>query len=145
MTSPSTIAAHLLSSPNLAVCAATLGILLVFVEFNRPGSILPAASGLLLTLLASASLLRFGVQLGPAFLLIAAAVVLALNAWRRFPTTLLIAITPALIAGLRFLVPPSHTSPVSWPVATLCGLALSLVSAFLTRVAYRARRAKALD
>ncbi len=145
MTSPSTIAAHLVSSPNLAVCAATLGILLIFVEFNRPGSILPAASGLLLTLLASAGLLRFGVQLGPALLLIASAAVLAFNAWRRLSTTLLVAITPAIIAGLRFLVPHARISAVSWPVATLCGLALSLVSTLLTRVAYRARRAKALD
>ena len=45
-------------SPDAAIVVLTMGVLLIYVELNRPGWILPGAAGLLATLFAGASLLR---------------------------------------------------------------------------------------
>ena len=49
-------------SPNHAIVIATFGLCLIFLEFNRPGRILPGASGLALLLLATASMLHHPLQ-----------------------------------------------------------------------------------
>lgn len=132
-------------SPDVAVCVATLGFLLICVEFNRPGRILPAAFGLVLSLFAIASLLRTGVEVWPACLIGVSAAIIIANAWRRLPVAFLLAATLALIVDLRFLVGHDRPRGVSWFVAILCGSGAGVLIASLTRVAFYARRAKALD
>ena len=131
-------------SPDGAVAVASLGLLLIYVELNRPGRILPASFGLLLLLLASGALFRLGMELPSALLLLAMVSVALLNLYRRLPLWLLLLGTGGWIVSLRFLVRPRGASFVHTPVALLCGGGLGLLSAFLTRIAYRARRAKAL-
>ncbi len=143
--------ACLLSAPalsitsNHAVLLATVGTCLIFAEFNRPGRVLPAAAGLLLVLFAVAALLRTGLQPWAAALLLCSAAVFLLNLWRALPPWSLVLVTLLTMGALRFLVPSGHGSGVQTPVAVLCGGLLGGISAVLTRVAYRARRAKALD
>ncbi len=143
--------AFLLSAPALsitpdhAVILASVGICLIFVEFNRPGRILPGAAGLLLVLFAVAALLRTGVQPWAAALLLCSAIVFLINFWRALPIWSLVLVTLLTMGALRFLVPSGHGSGVQTPVAVLCGGLLGSISAVLTRVAYRARRSKALD
>ncbi len=132
-------------SPDGAVGMATLGLLLIFLELNRPGRVLPASVGLLLFLLASATLFRLRLQLWPALLLVAMGMVAGLNLYRRLPSWLLVLATAGWVVALRFLVRPQDTRYVHMPVALAAGGLLGVLSAVLTRIAYRARRAKALN
>ena len=133
------------ATPDVAVAVASLGVCLIFVELNRPGRILPGALGLSLLLLAAGNLLAGGVRPWAAFLLLSCIAIMLLHVWRRLTTTLLMLTGLASIVSLRFLEPPYRNPPVHTPVAILCGGVLASLSAFLARVAYRARRAKALD
>ena len=132
-------------TPDGAVAVATLGLCLVFLELNRPGRILPGAAGLLLTLLGMATLLRDGVEPPAALLLFCSCGVFLLNLWRRLPVWLLLSAIVLVIGSLRYLLPLDRPAAIRLPVAVACGSLLGLLSAWLTRVAYRARRAKALD
>ena len=133
------------TTPGRAVIMASVGIFLVFVELNRPGRILPGVLGFLLLLFAVAALIHIRVQPWAAALLIASAGIFLLNLWRALPTWLLVLVTLLTIAGLRFLVPPTSGKNIQMPLAILCGGALGGLTAVLTRLAYRARRSKALD
>ena len=132
-------------SPDGALALASLGLLLIFVEFNRPGRILPASLGLLLLLLASATLFRLGLQPWALALLAAVTALTALNLYRGLPTWLLLLSTAGWIVALRFVVRPRGPIFVHTSVALLCGGLLGIVSAVLTRIACRARCAKALN
>jgi membrane-bound serine protease (ClpP class) len=139
-------------SPDAAVGLGTLGVCLGLVEFNRPGRVLPGAVGLLLLLLASASLAAMpggqpGTALRPVSVLslMAAGATLARNAWRPIPWPILIGASLILVASLRWLLRSTCPHPIHADVAVPCGLLVAALSIFLTRIAFRARRAKALD
>ncbi len=128
-----------------AVALATLGVLLVFFELNRPGRIWAGSLGLLLFLLAAATLLGMELRSWAVWSLGLAAAPFLWNLYRRVPLPLLLLATLACIVGLRGLVQPAATSPVNIPTALGAGTVLGTASAALSRIAYRARRAKALD
>ena len=132
-------------SPNGTLLLASTGVLLIFVELNRPGRAIPGALGLLLTLLGVSRFLRFGVQPWAVLLLAVCIFVYGANLWREVPLWLLVPAILATMVGMRALVPRSASSSVALPVAVLCGGLLGTASAVLTRVAHRARRSKALD
>ena len=131
-------------SLNAAIIALTLGIALIALELNRPGLILPGASGLLLALLSAASLARHHPRPWAAFLLLAAAALmllqlrLALAPYTAIPTSL------ALIAGFEWLTPLTSPPIHAW-TAILCGITLGTGITVLTRIARRARQNKGLD
>lgn len=131
-------------TPDAAVALGTAGICLGFLEFNRPGRILPGAAGLLLFLFACAALADAGLRPAAVLAIAGATAVLLANLWRSLPLWTLAAATIALVLGLRFLV-ARPGAPVHTPVAIVCGLLLGALSGALTRIAYRARRSKALD
>jgi membrane-bound serine protease (ClpP class) len=123
-----------------AVLLLTLGVLLIYIELNRPGWILPGAFGLLAVLLGSASLLRSGVQPIPAALCGSAALLLAVSVRKTFPVIALGAATLSLTLGLTRIAPQVHAA-----VAVPCGLLLGAGTSLLTRIARRARANKGLD
>lgn len=131
--------------PSGAVLAASIGICLILLEFNRPGRILPGAFGLLVTLLATSYLLTMGVQMWAVLLLAGCIAVYLGNLWVTLPFWLLGLATITCVAGLRFLVPGQNGVVVSLWVAIVCGGMLGGISSALTRIAHRARRSKALD
>ncbi len=131
--------------PNVAVVAGTIGCALISLEFNRPGRIFPAACGLLLLLFASAGLMTAGAQPAAFALLLTGAAGLLINAWRRVPLPVLALAAAAVIGGLRFLLPAASPTRIHLAIAVACGGFLGVVCSLLTRIAYRARRAKALD
>lgn len=132
-------------TPDEAVGLGTAGICLGLVEFNRPGRILPGALGLLLVLLGAAPLIHPGVRPWAALLLACSVLVLVANAWRRLPLWMLASATLALAISLRFLLAERAASTVHTPVAVVCAAVLGTLGGALTRIAYRARRSKALD
>ena len=132
-------------SPNAAILFLTLGLLLIYFELNRPGSIFLGALGLLITLLSIAALAKNRINPN-AIVLLLLAISLLTHALRR-PTSVLIsaAATLALIFGLRTLIVQTCCGHISTSVALGCGLLLGTGTSVLTRVARRARVNKGLD
>ncbi len=138
-------AALLHLSADAALFVFTLGIGLIYVELNRPGSILPGMAGLLLALLAVASLLHQ--QLSPiAILLILLGTALLAYGLRR-TTPVLIESTAivCLVFGMLQLISGPPDQRVHALAAVPCALTLSVGTAYLTRIARRARLNKGLD
>ncbi len=134
-----------LTSPDLGVLLLVLGGLLVYLEFNVPGTIVPGALGTLLILLA-----LFGLNLLPirhtAVLLLAAALVLILLELKFASHGILaLAGTLALVFGFATLVDaPIPELGVHLGTALGAGIGFGAVSFTLAALALRARRSKHL-
>jgi membrane-bound serine protease (ClpP class) len=125
--------------PDAALSVLTFGLLLIYVELNRPGWIVPGAIGLLLALLSIASLLRLHLRWSGALLVLAAVAVLTLNLVRPIHVFIAILTTFALIVGFAYLTSgraDSHAHPAT---AIVCGLVLGAGTSVLTSIARRAR------
>lgn len=135
----------LLLSPDAAILLATVGILLIYVELNRPGLIFPGAVGLLLALLAIAALLPQHFNPIALVLITCAIILLGVDLLRPTPRFVPLLTAALLSLGLFFLQKYPTTQPVHLPVAVSCGLILGAGTSLLTRVARRARANKGLD
>jgi membrane-bound ClpP family serine protease len=132
-------------SPNAAILIFTLGVVFIAIEINRPGWILPGAVGLLLLLLASASLYSRHPS-AEAALEIAACIALMVFRDRIRLHWLVVALaTIPLIAAVAHLVPPIPGPQISPITSVICGLILGAGTIVLTGIARRARRNKGLD
>jgi membrane-bound serine protease (ClpP class) len=127
-------------SPNHALITFTAGLLLVYLELNRPGWIIPGSIGLLLTLFSVFSLLQDDLRTPAATLTLTAIALLFLNLFRPTHVLVPIAATIALILGFTFLV--SGPSQIVLPLAVPCALILGLGTSLLTTIARRARANK---
>ncbi len=132
------------ATPNQAVVVATIGVCLIFVEFNRPGRVVPGALGLTLVLLAAASLAHHPLQGGAVLALLLTSAALITNVWRRLPLWLAGLLSIALGISLRFLIPHGANPHINTASALTCGLAVGLLGTALSRIALRARRLKAV-
>ncbi len=134
-----------LMDPDLAVLILVLGGLLIYLEFNSPGTIIPGALGTLLVLTALFALNMLPIRYTAVMLIIGAFVLLMLEV--KFPSHGILASAGiiALIFGTLTLVngpiPQMRVHPAT---AIACGLGFGLVTAFLVRLAWRARRNKAM-
>jgi len=134
-----------LMDPNLAVLILVLGGLLIYLEFNSPGTIIPGALGTLLVLTALFALNMLPVRYTALMLLIAAFTLLLLEA--KFPSHGVLASAGilALVFGTLTLVEgPIPEMRVRWTTAIACGVAFGLITVFLVRIAVRARRNKVI-
>jgi membrane-bound serine protease (ClpP class) len=132
-------------SPNDAVWVLTAGLLLIYVELNRPGWIIAGALGLLVTLFAIASLLRLDLNVGAEALVGTGVALLALDLVRRTSWIVAVAATLALVLGLSHLLTGSGAGRVDVWTAIPCGAILGAGTSILTRIARRARSNKGLD
>jgi membrane-bound serine protease (ClpP class) len=132
-------------SPDAAVLLLTAGLLLIYWELNRPGMIVPGATGLLAILLAAASLASFGLRRAGLLLTLGAATTFALQLRFRLNSALSAAAVVALFAGLLLLVAGSSGARVHLPVALAASLLLGAGTTLLTGIARRARRNKAVN
>jgi membrane-bound serine protease (ClpP class) len=135
--------AHL--SPNLALVVLTVGLLLIYVELNRPGWIVSGAVGLLAVLFAVASLGRTELNPAAIALVVTAVALLVLDLLRRTQVTVALAATLALVLGFDHLVLGPVGVRVHTVTAVGCGLVLGAGTSILTRIARRARTNKGLD
>jgi membrane-bound ClpP family serine protease len=130
-------------APNLCLLLFTLGFALICVELNRPGLVLPGATGLLLSLLTIASLARLELSPGALVLIATAWLLLLLGLRRNVHSIVSAAATLALILGFYRLTP---VEPRIHPITALVsGLFLGIGTSILTRIARRARVNKGLD
>ncbi|MBL8178508.1 MAG: hypothetical protein JNK48_27795 [Bryobacterales bacterium] len=115
----------------LVIAGATIG----YIEFLRPGGVVPGVTGMVLLMLGIARLSDLPWSPAGALLLVAGMAVLLLRpgAWWGIPL---------LIAGARLLIGPEDLR-VRWPVAALT-IPFGFLTSFLLSIAERARLNKTL-
>ncbi|MCL2659850.1 MAG: nodulation protein NfeD [Acidobacteriaceae bacterium] len=134
-----------LANPDFAVLLLVLGGLLIYLEFNVPGTIVPGALGTLLVLLALFGLNLLPVRHTAIALLIAAVVLIVLEAKFASHGVLGLAGIIALVFGLATLVDaPIPELRVHTAVALAAGLGFGVITFILAWIAVRARRGKIL-
>ena len=132
-----------LTDPNLAVLVLMVGGLLIYVEFNTPGTIVPGTLGTVMVLIALFALNLLPVRYTSVMLLSAAFVLLILEAHFATHGILAAAGILALVVGALTLVDgPIPELRVHLATALSAGLAFGLITVFLLRLALLARRSK---
>ena len=133
-----------LVNPNIALLLLMAGALLIYLEFNTPGTIVPGALGALMVLLGIFGLNLLPIHYTAILLLIAAVVLMVLEAKFGGHGALAIAGIVCLAFGTLTLVaapiPEMRISP--W-VAIAVSVAFGSITVLLVRLAMRARRRKA--
>jgi membrane-bound serine protease (ClpP class) len=132
-----------LVNPNIALLLLVGGALLIYLEFNTPGTIVPGALGTLMVLLGIFGLNLLPIRYTAVMLLIAALVLLILEAKFGGHGALGIAGIVCLTLGALTLVaapvPELEVNP--WVAIGVSG-GFGGITVFLVRLAVRARRAK---
>jgi membrane-bound serine protease (ClpP class) len=132
-----------LVNPNIALLFLVGGALLIYLEFNTPGTIVPGALGTLMVLLAIFALNLLPIRYTAVLLLIAALVLLLLEAKFGGHGALAIAGIVCLAFGtLTLVAAPVPQMAVSPWVAFAISAAFGGITVFLVRLAIRARRRK---
>ena len=132
-----------LVNPNVALLLLVGGALLIYLEFNTPGTIVPGALGTLMVLLAVFALNLLPIRYTAVLLLLAAIALLVLEAKFGGHGALAIAGIVCLTLGMLTLVaaPVPELAVNPW-VAVAVSTAFGGITAFLVRLAVRARRMK---
>ena len=134
-----------LTDPNLAVLLLVLGGLLVYLEFNVPGTIIPGSLGTLFILLSLFGLNLLPIRHTAVLLLIAAVVLMVLETKFASHGMLALAGTVSLVFGLATLVnTPVPELQVHTGTALGAGIGFGVISFGLAWIALRARRGKVL-
>jgi membrane-bound serine protease (ClpP class) len=132
-----------LVDPNIALLMLVGGALLIYLEFNAPGTIVPGALGTLMVLLAIFGLNLLPIRYTAVLLLIAAVALLVLEAKVGGHGALAVAGIVCLTFGMLTLVAaPVPEMGVSPLIALGVGAAFGVITVFLLRLAIRARRMK---
>ena len=133
-----------LVNPNIALLLLVAGALLIYLEFNTPGTIVPGALGTLMVLLAVFGLNLLPIRYTAVLLLVAAVVLLMLEAKFGGHGALAIAGIVCLTLGtLTLVAAPIPELAVNPWVAIAVSTAFGGITALLVRLAVRARRVKA--
>ena len=134
-----------LMDPNLAVLILVIGGLLIYLEFNTPGTIIPGSLGTLLVLLALFALNLLPVHYTAVMLLIAAFALLVLEAkFASHGVLATVGIFCLIFGTLTLIDGPIPELRVHAATAIGAGLGFGLITVFLVRIAIRARRGKSL-
>jgi membrane-bound serine protease (ClpP class) len=134
-----------LMDPNLAVLILVVGGLLIYLEFNTPGTIIPGALGTLLVVLALFALNLLPVRYTSLMLLAAAFALLILEAkFASHGVLATVGIACLVLGTLTLVAGPIPEMRVSVATALGTGIAFGAVTTFLVRIAIRARRNKVI-
>jgi membrane-bound serine protease (ClpP class) len=132
-----------LVNPNIALLLLVGGALLIYLEFNTPGTIVPGALGTLMVLLAIFGLNLLPIRYTAVMLLVAAVVLIMLEAKFGGHGALAIAGIVCLALGtLTLVAAPVPEMGISPWVAIAVSLGFGGITVFLVRLAVRARRNK---
>ena len=133
-----------LVDPNIALLFLVGGALLIYLEFNAPGTIVPGALGTLMVLLAVFALNLLPIRYTAVMLLVAAAALIVLEAKVGGHGALAIAGIVCLAFGMLTLVAaPVPEMGVNPLLAISVSAAFGAITVFLVRLAVRARQQKA--
>jgi membrane-bound serine protease (ClpP class) len=132
-----------LINPNIALLMLVGGALLIYLEFNTPGTIVPGALGTLMVLLAIFGLNLLPIRYTAVLLLVAALGLLVLEAKFGGHGALAIAGIVCLTFGMLTLVAaPVPEMAISPLIAIGVSAGFGVITIFLLRLAIRARRMK---
>jgi membrane-bound serine protease (ClpP class) len=132
-----------LVNPNIALLFLVCGALLIYLEFNVPGTIVPGALGTLMVLLAIFALGLLPIRFTSVLLLVAALVLILLEAKFGGHGALAIAGIICLTFGtLTLVAAPVPEMAVNPWVAIAVSAAFGSITVFLVRLAVRARHMK---
>lgn len=132
-----------LVDPNIALLMLVAGALLIYLEFNTPGTIVPGALGTLMVLLAIFGLNLLPIRFTAVLLLVAALALLILEAKIGGHGVLAIAGIVCLTFGtLTLVAAPVPEMGISPAVALGVSAGFGAITVFLVRLAVRARRMK---
>ncbi|MGD0734983.1 MAG: nodulation protein NfeD [Terracidiphilus sp.] len=132
-----------LVNPNIALLMLVGGALLIYLEFNTPGTIVPGALGTLMVLLAIFGLDLLPIRYTAVLLLVAALALLLLEAKFGGHGALAVAGIICLTFGtLTLVAAPVPEMAVSPAIAFSVSAAFGIITVFLIRLAVRARRMK---
>ena len=132
-----------LVNPNIALLMLVGGALLIYLEFNTPGTIVPGALGTLMVLLAIFGLNLLPIRYTAVLLLFAALGLLVLEAKFGGHGALAVAGIVCLTFGMLTLVAaPVPELGISPLIAIAVSAAFGLITVFLLRLAWRARQMK---
>jgi membrane-bound serine protease (ClpP class) len=133
-----------LVNPNIALLLLVGGAMLIYLEFNTPGTIVPGALGTLMVLLGVFGLNLLPIRYTAVLLLLGAVVLLVLEAKFGGHGALAIAGILCLTLGtLTLIAAPIPELAIHPWVAIAVSTAFGGITAFLVRLAVRARRIKA--
>jgi len=133
-----------LVNPNIALLLLVAGALLIYLEFNTPGTIVPGALGTLMVLLGIFGLDLLPIRYTALLLLVAAIVLMALEAKFGGHGALAIAGIICLMFGtLTLVAAPIPQMAISPWVAIAASAGFGGITVFLVRLAVRARQRKA--
>jgi membrane-bound serine protease (ClpP class) len=134
-----------LANPDVAVLLLVLGGLLIYLEFNVPGTVVPGSIGTLFVILGLFGLNLLPVRHTAIVLLLAAAVLMLLESKFTSHGVLALAGIASLVVGLATLVDgPIPEMRVHTSTAVGAGLGFGAISFGLAWIALRARRSKVL-
>ncbi len=134
-----------LANPNMALLLLVGGALLVYLEFNIPGTVVPGAVGTVMVLLAVFSLGLLPLRHTAVLLLLSAAVLFLMELKFASHGVLSLAATACLAVGTLTLVDaPIPELAIRPAVALALCVAFGGITLLLLRLAVRARRNKAL-
>jgi membrane-bound serine protease (ClpP class) len=132
-----------LVNPNIALLLLVGGALLIYLEFNTPGTIVPGALGTLMVLLAVFALNLLPIRYTAVMLLLAAAVLLVLEAKFGGHGALAIAGLVCLTLGtLTLIAAPIPELAVNPWIAIAISAGFGGITVLLVRIAMRARHLK---
>ena len=132
-----------LVNPNIALLLLVGGALLIYLEFNTPGTIVPGALGTLMVLLGIFGLDLLPIRYTAVLLLVGALVLMALEAKFGGHGALAIAGIVCLMFGtLTLIAAPVPEMAISPWVAIAVSAGFGGITVFLVRLAVRARRRK---
>lgn len=132
-----------LKHPDVDVLLIVGGALLIYIELNVPGMVVPGAVGILVLLLGAFGLSQMPVRPWAVLLLAFATVPLVLAGRPPQRVSLAAVGTACLVGGFAFLVKARSSELGVHRVTAVCaGVVLGLASSWLAGVAFRARRNK---
>jgi membrane-bound serine protease (ClpP class) len=132
-----------LVNPNIALLLLVGGALLIYLEFNTPGTIVPGALGTLMVLLAIFALNLLPIRYTAVMLLLAAAVLLVLEAKFGGHGALALAGLVCLTLGtLTLIAAPIPELAVNPWIAIAISAGFGGITVLLVRIAMRARHLK---
>ena len=134
-----------LANPNLALLLLVGGALLIYLEFNVPGTIVPGALGTVMVLLAGFALDLLPIRHAAILLLLAAAALLVLEVKFASHGILALAGIVCLAFGTLTLIdaPIPELAIRPWLAISLC-TGFGIITVILLRLAVRARHSKSL-
>jgi membrane-bound serine protease (ClpP class) len=132
-----------LVDPNIALLLLVGGALLIYLEFNTPGTIVPGALGTLMVLLAIFGLNLLPIRYTAVMLLLAAVVLIVLEAKIGGHGALATAGIGCLMLGtLTLIAAPVPELKINPWIAVAVSGGFGVITVFLVRLAVRARRLK---